>query len=247
MNELFYEILSDLPRQGPGDKISTLKAANLISNLTNNPTIIDIGCGTGKQTLELADHFGGKITAVDNHQPFLDELAKNVNQSGLSDTITCLNADMLNLSFADEKFDLVWAEGSIFIIGFKEGFKAFKKLLKPGGYIAVTEVSWFKGSPPKELAEFWNSEYPDINTIENNLDIIKSLDYKLVDHFKLPDSAWLDDFYNPLERRLKTLRSKYDSNKEALELIEKIQYEIDIFHKYSAYYGYVFYIAQKIS
>lgn len=247
MNELFYEIFSDLPRQGPGDKSSTIKAASLMANLPNNPIILDIGCGTGKQTLELADHFGGKITAVDNHQPFLDELYSETKRRGLSNTISCLNADMLNPSFDENKYDLIWAEGSIFIIGFKEGLKSFNKLLKPGGYIALTEVSWFKGSPPKELEDFWNAEYPDINTIENNLEIIHSLGYKYVDHFKLPDSAWLDDYYNPLDKRLKYLRGKYEQNKKALELIEMIQHEINIFHKYSAYYGYVFYIAQKIS
>lgn len=247
MDDLFYEIFSDLPRQGPGDKNSTLQAAGLITQIPALPNILDVGCGTGKQTLELANNFDGKITAIDNHQPFLDELAKKAKQSGLADKITCLNADMLNPSFVDDQYDLIWAEGSIFIIGFKEGLKSFRKLLKPDGYIAMTEVSWFKVSPPKELEDFWNSEYPDINTIENNLDIIHSLGYKIVDHFKLPDSAWLDDYYNPLETKLKRLRNKYEQEKEALELIETLQHEIDIFHEYSSYYGYVFYIAQKIT
>lgn len=247
MNELFYEIFSNLPRQGPGDKSSTLRAAKAVSNLPKNPAILDVGCGTGKQTLELADYYKGKITAVDNHQPFLDELEEKVKQSGLTDQLTCLNADMLKLPFKNDQFDLIWAEGSIFIIGFKEGLKSFRKLLKPAGTIALTEACWFKGNPPKELEDFWNSEYPEINTIENNLDIINSLGYKVIDHFALPDTAWLDDYYDPLEKRLKKLRSKYKQDKEALNLIEIIQHEIDIFYKYSAYYGYVFYIAQKIN
>lgn len=245
MDELFYEIFSDLPRQGPGELASTLKAAREIIGISDNPAILDVGCGTGKQTLVLADYFGGKITAVDNHQPFLDELFLEAQQKGFSNTISCLNADMLNPAFVDGQFDLIWAEGSIFIIGFKKGLEFFKKLLKPAGYIAVTEVSWFKGSPPKELEDFWNSEYPGINTIENNLDIINTLGYKIVDHFTLPDSAWLGDYYNPLETKLKRLRNKYEQEKEALELIETVQHEIDIFHEYSSYYGYMFFILHK--
>jgi hypothetical protein len=97
------------------------------------------------------------------------------------------------------------------------------------------------------VGDFWNTEYPGINTITNNIDIINSLGYKMVDYFKLPDSAWLDDYYVPLEKRLKLLRKKYDGVKRALELIESVQHEIDIFYKYSAWYGYVFYIARKIN
>ncbi|MCD4731871.1 MAG: methyltransferase domain-containing protein, partial [Bacteroidales bacterium] len=243
----FYEIFSDLPRQGPGDRGSTLKAAKAVSNLQHNPSILDVGCGIGKQTLELTDYFGGKITAVDNHQPFLDELGLKVINEGLTDNIDCLNADMLNLPFNDEQFDIIWAEGSIYNIGFREGLESFKKMLKPGGYIAVTEVSWLKDSPPQELQEFWNQEYPDIKTIDQNLEIISSTDYKLVDHFTLPDSAWMDDYYIPLEKRLEKFRKIYTKDKNALALIESVQLEIDIFRKYSSYYGYVFYIMQNKS
>ena len=246
MNEIFYEIFSNLPRQGPGDENSTRKAAGLIIETPPQPDILDVGCGTGMQTLTLASNFDGKITAVDNHQPFLDELANKAKQNGFSNKVTCLNSDILNPSFVKGQYDLIWAEGSIYIIGFKKGLKAFLNMLNSSGYVAVTEVSWFRESPPKVLEDFWNSEYPDINTIENNLEIIHSLGYKIVDHFKLPDSAWLGDYYNPLETKLKRMRNIYEQDEKALELIEMVQHEIDIFHKYSSYYGYVFYIAQKI-
>ena len=247
MNELFYEIFSNLPRQGPGDKRSTLKAAKTIEDIPKEPVILDLGCGTGKQTSELAKFFEGKITAIDNHQPFLDVLANKAKQNGFEERLLCLNADMLNPSFVDGQFDLIWAEGSIFIIGFEKGLKTLKKLLKPSGYTAITEVSWFKESPPTELEDFWNSAYPDIKTIDQNLERINRAGYKLIDHFKLPDAAWMDDYYIPLEKRLEKFRQKYHAQKNAIELIASIQLEIDIFRKYSDYYGYVFYIMQNRS
>jgi ubiquinone/menaquinone biosynthesis C-methylase UbiE len=35
---------------------------------------LDIGCGLGMQTIELAKLSKGQIDALDNHQPFLDQL-----------------------------------------------------------------------------------------------------------------------------------------------------------------------------
>lgn len=245
MNELFYEIFSDLPRQGPGNSTSTLKAAGLIKNFTSNSKILDIGCGSGIQTIELIKHFGGIVCAIDNHQPYLDVLSAEALKLGFEEDMICLNADMLQPGFINEKFDLIWAEGSIYIAGFENGLASFKNLLKPNGYIAVTEVSWLKFNPPDDLREFWEQEYPAINDIQSNLKIIESLGYNLIDHFILPDSAWWDDYYTPLEQRLEMLRNKYQTDENAQEMIEYVQREIDVFRKYSEYYGYVFYVMQN--
>lgn len=245
MDELFYEIFSDLPRQGPGDKNSTLKAMALIKGLNHDAEILDVGCGTGTQTLELAEYFRGYIIAVDNHQSYLDILNSKAQLRGLEENIKCQNADMLNLPFLNDQFELIWAEGSIFVIGFEKGLKTFKKFLNSSGYMAVTEVSWLKNKPPQELQEFWDREYPDIKTIDNNLKIIESSGYNLIDNFTLLDSAWMDDYYIPLEKRLEKFRLIYHEDENALELIDMVQLEIDIFRKYSAYYGYVFYIMQN--
>ncbi len=245
MEKLFYEIFSDLPRQGPGSAISTLKAAKLISRIFDHPKILDIGCGTGTQTIELIKYFAGTVYAIDNNQPYLDVLSAEASRLGFEDNLVCLNADMLQPGFVTGKFDLIWAEGSIYIVGFEKGLDAFKILLKPKGYIAVTELSWIKSNPPEELSKFWEQEYPAINNIQSNLKIIESLGYKLIDHFILPDSAWMDDYYIPLEERLVFLREKYRMDEKAQEMFDYVQKEIDVFHKYSEYYGYVFYVMQN--
>lgn len=52
-------------RQGPGSPEVTLKALSFIDNLTDNSHIADIGCGTGGQTMVLAQHAPGHITGID--------------------------------------------------------------------------------------------------------------------------------------------------------------------------------------
>lgn len=52
--EYFYELYTGLPRGGSGDNISTRKAYSMLKNIPAEPLILDIGCGPGMQTLELA-------------------------------------------------------------------------------------------------------------------------------------------------------------------------------------------------
>lgn len=245
MEELFYEIFSDLPRQGPGNKRSTIRAAKLIKDIPKEPKILDIGCGTGKQTMELANYFGGEIIALDNHAPYLDILNQNSKRLGYGDIITTINCDMGNMPFTNNSFDLIWAEGSIYIAGFKEGLNEWKRLLKKNAYLAITEISWLKDNQPEEVNEFFINEYPAMCSIDQNLEMIASEGYTLVDYFILAPIAWWDDFYIPLENRLKSLRQKYFESESELELIEFVQLEIDLYRKYPDVYGYVFYIMQN--
>jgi len=83
----------------------------------------------------------GSITAVDHNETYLEELAFKVSEQSI-DNIKCEKADMCNLHYADNSFDIIWAEGAIYIIGFKKGLKEWKRILKPNGIIAVTELSW---------------------------------------------------------------------------------------------------------
>jgi ubiquinone/menaquinone biosynthesis C-methylase UbiE len=72
--ELFYQVFVSLPRQGPGCTGATRKAHSSLPTLPRDAKILDIGCGSGSQTRELANLTSGIITAVDNYQPFLDTL-----------------------------------------------------------------------------------------------------------------------------------------------------------------------------
>ena len=245
MEDFFYEIFTDLPRQGPGSHSSAIRAAKLIRNIPKEPKILDIGSGTGMQTMDLANFFGGEIIALDNHASFLEILDQNAEKMGYEDMITTFNCDMGNMPFSKESFDLIWAEGSIFVVGFKEGMQAWKKLLRKNGFLAVTDISWLKENPPVEVKNFFANAYPAICSIEENLDTIAKSGYTLIDYFVLDQNAWWDNYYIPLEARLVSMRKKYYEHESELELIDFVQLEIDLFRKYPDAYGYVFYIMQN--
>ncbi|KKD34516.1 MAG: methyltransferase domain-containing protein [Limnoraphis robusta] len=242
--EIFFEIHQGLPREGPGDFESTQKAYSLLTHLPPQPLILDLGCGPGMQTLDLVELSNGTVIAVDNHQPFLDQLHQKAVEKGVADQIQIVNADMSALEFHHSSFDVIWAEGSAYSIGFENALSCWKPLLKKQGYLAVTEISWLAPNPPEELQQFWDQEYPQMRDIEANRLIIQRAGYQEIGYFVLPESAWWVHYYTPLEQKLITLSQKYKDDADKLEVVELHQQEIDLYRQYSAYYGYVFYLMQ---
>jgi len=241
---LFWEIHSGLPQEGPGDDNSTLKALALTPDIPSNPSILDIACGPGRQTIALAKQTSGQIIALDNHQPFLEDVEKRAKVEGLSNSITLKRCSMADLDFDKNSFDIIWSEGAIYIMGFDKGLEYWKRFVKPGGAVAVTEASWLADNPPDELRKFWHENYPAMKSVDENLKIIDDLDYSLLGHFTLPESSWAD-YYQPIEKRIAELRVKYAGDKEALKLLDDEQAEIDLYHKYHDFYGYVFFVMRK--
>jgi SAM-dependent methyltransferase len=141
-------------------------------------------------------------------------------------------------------FDVIWSEGGIYIIGFASGLRAWRTLLNPGGYIAVTELSWIKPDPPKEILDYWKEQYPGVSSVEENLVKVRAAGYREIGHFAVPESAWWDSYYHPMERRVAELRRKYMGNPDAERVLDNELTEIDMYRRYADWYGYVFYVMQ---
>lgn len=242
--EILFELFGSLPRQGPGSDATTLRALSMIS-LPANPKILDVGCGSGGQTITLAKALNAEIIAVDVHQPFLDSLAEKSRTLTSGSRIITLNKSMSELDLPENSFDLIWSEGAVYNMGFENAVNYFRKFLKPGGYFALSEIAWFSDAPPDEIKAFWDIEYPDIMNVEKHLRIIEKSGFEIVGHFSLPDSDWWYDLYTPLQNRIEEMKEKYSGNEEALEFLKQTEYEIAMHKKYSAYYGYEFFILRK--
>ncbi|NVM05202.1 MAG: class I SAM-dependent methyltransferase [Candidatus Helarchaeota archaeon] len=240
--DLIFELHADLPREGPGSNEFTRKAFLMLKNLPQEPKILDIGCGSGMQTIEIAKLTEGKIIALDIHEPFLNRLEKRAIKEGVSKKIEAVKGTMLAMDFEENSFDLIWSEGALYFLGFEKGLKEIKRFLKQGGYVVVSELCWIKKDPPEEVRDFFQTEYPGMQSIEHNKKVINDSSYQLLGFFILPKSAWWDNYYTPLEKRLKILRKKYKDDPEAKKLLDSTQDEIDIFRKYSDSYGYIFFI-----
>lgn len=242
--DIFFEIHHDLQWEGSGRNKYTRKAYRMLPKL-EKPRILDIGCGSGVPTMELARLSQGEIIGIDIHQLFLDRLTKKIEEAGLSNRVKAVNCSMFEMNFPDESFDIIWAEGSIFIIGFERGLKEWRRILKPNGFMVVHEMAWLRPDPPQEIYDYWKSIYPGIKTVPENLRQITGCGYDIIGHFSLPEDAWWSEYYEPLEKRIEQLRMKYINDPEALGVLAKEQREIDMFKKYCKWYGSAFFIMQK--
>jgi len=242
----FMEIYGELPRAGPGDTESTRKAYGLIHELPADPRILDIGCGPGVQTLELASLSKGRIVAIDLLPRMIERVKESVKAAGLAERIDVITMDMNKMDFPDDSFDLVWSEGALYIMGFRNGLEKVKKLVKPGGFVMVSEAVWLKPNPPKEIQEYWEAEYPAIGPVEDKLKTIRKLGYTEVGHFPLPSHSWLTDYYTPMENRINFLEGRWkDEPSKAQDVIAEARKEMDMFHRYSDYYGYCYFVMKK--
>jgi ubiquinone/menaquinone biosynthesis C-methylase UbiE/DNA-binding transcriptional MerR regulator len=244
MMKYFMEMFCQNHRQGPGNKESTLKALNKV-NIPDKPQILDVGCGNGIQTMDLASNLNANIIAIDNHDELLDLAKANFENLESNSDITVQNCSMTALPYDNESFDLIWSEGAIYIMGFEEALKEWKRFIKPEGYLVVSDMGWFSDSPPEEILKYWNTYNPGTKYIHEFKSAIERTGYALIDYFQLPREAWIENFYEPLQEIVNNMKKKYQNNSEALEVLKSQSEEIAMYKKYGKYYGYFFFVLKK--
>jgi SAM-dependent methyltransferase len=242
--DVYHELHNNIIKERPGRLDYVEKAFKMLPKI-DKPNILDIGCGAGEPTIELAKLSDGFVTGIDIDQKALDKFESKVDEQNLSDKIKILNKSLFDLDFPEESYDIIWSEGSIYVIGFKQGLSEWRRFIKPGGFMVINDMCWIELNPPKEIREHWEKMYPGITTIENLLEIIPACGFSYNDHFAFPEDAWGEIYFDPLEERIENLREKFKMDPGALATLEKEFQEVELYRKYKKWYGSAYFIIQK--
>ncbi|MGI6784538.1 MAG: class I SAM-dependent methyltransferase [Aminivibrio sp.] len=252
MNEAQIQLLIDLhkpnPRQGPGGEVESRLAMGLAGLDRSRPLkVADIGCGTGASAILLARELDAQVTAADFLPEFLDELQARAEREGLADRITALNCSMDALPFADGEYDVIWSEGAVYNMGFKAGISAWRRFLKPGGKLVVSEITWLTAERPSELEAYWKAQYAEIDTASAKMAVLEQHGYRPQGYFALPEYCWLENYYYPLQGRFDEFMERIGRSGRARAIVEEHRAEIAMYEKFRNYYGYGVYVAKKLN
>lgn len=243
--KMFFEVYEGLPRQGPGNRACATRALRDCEELPRAPAILDLGCGVGGQTLLLAELTAGSIVAIDCHAPSIARLQTTLAAQGLSQRVQARVGDMAHPELPPESFDLIWSEGALYNIGIAHALRICHGLLRPVGYLAFTDAVWRKPDPPAEVRASFELDYPTMGWAEDVVETIRNRGFTLLDRFTLPEAAWWDDFYLPMERRIAELRVTYACDAEAQAILDQLAREPELHRRYSDYYAYEFFVARR--
>jgi SAM-dependent methyltransferase len=243
--DLVAEVHEGLLQASPVRLGFTRRAYLMIPGLSR-PRILDVGCGDGGPTLELARLSNGEVVGLDINRPALERLRKRIDEAGLSDRVRVKACSMLEMDFPDETFDIVWSEGSIHTVGFEQGLGAWRRLVKPAGFVVVHDGVRPQGELPPELRERWHGAYQNIKTEDEYIDAVAAQGYVLVGRFRVPADVWWDEYFVPLAERIRALRERYAADAEACAVLDQEEEEIGLFKKYPDWYSSSFFAAQKL-
>jgi ubiquinone/menaquinone biosynthesis C-methylase UbiE len=148
-----------------GARTALNSCAYLLPRLTAGMSLLDVGCGPGTITLDLAQIVApGRVVGVENVGAPLAVARANAKSKGDSRT-TFRQGDAVALPFPDDSFDVAHAHQVLqHLADPVAALRELARVVRPGGLIAVRDVdyeamTWYPASP--RLGQ-WLSTYRSI-------------------------------------------------------------------------------------
>ncbi|PRY21401.1 methyltransferase family protein [Aliiruegeria haliotis] len=201
MEEEFFVIHRDLPREGPGSP-EDVNWAIEVAGTHGEARVLDAGCGPGADTEALAEALPEAwIDAVEMHGPFAEATAARCARFGPR-----VKAWQGSMAEQEGPYDLIWCAGALYFLGVTEGLSGWRDSLTRAspGRIAFSEPVLLGGEEPEAVRTFWE-EYPAITERDGIAARVAAAGYRILGERAIIGQPWAN-YYDPMERRVAMLR-----------------------------------------
>lgn len=243
VEEILYEVFGSLAQGAPGNDASTLRALEGVPGRDTVRRVLDLGVGHGRTTFMLAEAFrDARITAVEIYAPFVRRITEHARKTGFENRVHAVCGDMEKITVADGSIDLVWAEGSIYVLGMERALSLWRPWLRPGGCLAFSDFVRWVDDLLEEARDFWAMEYPDMASEAVVHSRAEAAGYRVVNSFRMTKEAH-EAYYVPLETRVDELAGRDDA--DVREVLGGLRKEIDVVRRFPDEAGYMFFVLQR--
>ncbi len=115
--------------------------------------ILNVGCGIGATSAYIARNYACRVAGVDLSEKMIEWSKKRAREAHIEDRVEFRVANVMDLPYEDNRFDMVIAESVLgFVADKPRAIQECMRVAKPGGYIGLNETFFFKELTP-EMAE----------------------------------------------------------------------------------------------
>jgi demethylmenaquinone methyltransferase/2-methoxy-6-polyprenyl-1,4-benzoquinol methylase len=132
-----YDLLNHLLSGNVDKRWRRIVATRVRDKLSGSARVLDVACGTGDLALTLFENTGARVVGTDFCRPMLEIAANKTAQR-----VPLIEGDALALPFRDGSFEAATiAFGLRNLASVEGGLAELRRVLKPGGWVAVLEFS----------------------------------------------------------------------------------------------------------
>ncbi len=227
----------------PGGQEYTLTAGKL-AKLSPGSKVLDMACGRGIASINLAKKFGITATAVDVNEQFIKEGRILAKEQGVEHLVTFSNNDVFELNFPEESFDMILAEGgALSYLGRAPGMNKASYWLKKEGYLELTDMII---ANEKKLPESFRQTYTDLGwnfeTEESYKKLLKSTGLKTI-FCSYITKQYLRTYRDRIKKELASPQGAFRS--QALQKLLKEELELFYNEEWIDLFTVIFIVAQK--